>query len=351
MNGPGGMKRTRRLIALAVVGATLGGCAFDPSAITVPGTGRGDAYRVHVEFANALNLPARAKVMADGAQVGVLAGVSVVDPTATVPGHVSADLDIDRGVKLPARTTAQLRQNTLLGDVFIELTTPPDGFDNALADGGSIPIAQTEPAVQVEDVMAGLATFFQGGAVHQFQDLVNRMNAALPQQPSDTARIAQVIGADFEDVARHLDEVDHFLDGMEANTAMVLDRDRALRGLLSEEGTAHVTSALKSLILVLGVAGVMGDLVHSFSWMTSLVTAGDAAAKALMPLLFTSRPLDLNAPSNLNRIVSLIRDQIIPFVEHGAKVNITRIDTGTGVPADEQTSRIIGTLRMIGAVR
>ncbi|WP_280248678.1 MlaD family protein [Nocardia abscessus] len=351
MRGRGGSKGATRLIALVIAGATLGGCAFDPSAITLPGTGRGEAYRVHVEFANALNLPARAKVMANGVQVGDLAAVTVVDPTATVPGHVIADLDIDRAVELPARTTAQLRQNTLLGDVFIELTTPPDGFDNTLADGGGIPIAQTKPPVQVEDVMAALATFVQGGAVHQFQDLVNRMNAVLPQQPPDTARITQVIGADFEDVARHLDEVDRFLDGMEADTAMVLDRDRALRGLLSEQGATHVTSALKSLILVLGVAGVMGDLVHSFSWMTSLVTAGDAAAKALMPLMFTNRPLDLNAPSNLNRIVSLIRDRIIPFAEHGAKVNITSIDAGTGIPADEQTSRIIDTLRMIGAVR
>ncbi len=347
----GAMKLTTKLLAFAVTGCTLGGCALDPSAITVPGMGRGDGYRVHVEFANALNLPGRAKVMANGVQVGDLAKVRVVDPAATAAGHVIADLDIDRAVKLPTATTAQLRQNTLLGDVFIELTTPPNGFDKTIADGGTIPIAQTKPAVQVEDVMAGLATFVQGGAVRQFQDLVNRMNAVLPEQPADSAHIAQVIGADFTDVARHLGEVDNFLDGMEANVAMVLDRDRALSGLLNEQGATHVTSALKSLILVLGLAGAMGDITHALTWMTPLVTAGDAAAKAFVPLLFTDRPLDLDAPSNLNRLVSLLRDQIIPFIEHGPKVDITGVDTGNGVPAQEQTSRIIDTLRMIGAVR
>ncbi|MEU2031138.1 MlaD family protein [Nocardia amamiensis] len=203
--------------------------------------GRGDGYRVHVEFANALNLPGRAKVMANGVQVGDLANVRVVDPAATAAGHVIADIDIDRAVKLPTATTAQLRQNTLLGDVFIELTTPPNGFDKTIADGGTIPIVQTKPAVQVEDVMAGLATFVQGGAVQQFQDLVNRMNAVLPEQPADSAHIAQVIDADFTDVARHLGEVDNFLDGMEANVAMVLDRDRALSALLNEQGaTCHL---------------------------------------------------------------------------------------------------------------
>ncbi|WP_063813779.1 MlaD family protein [Nocardia anaemiae] len=345
------MKLTTNLLALAVTGCALGGCALDPSAITVPGTGRGDGYRVHVEFANALNLPGRAKVMANGVQVGDLAMVRLVNPAAAAPGHVIADVDIDRAVKLPTVTTAQLRQNTLLGDVFIELSTPPNGFDKTIADGGTIPITQTKPAVQVEDVMAGLATFVQGGAVQQFQDLVNRMNAVLPEQPADSAHIAQVIGADFTDVARNLGEVDNFLDGMEANVAMVLDRDRELAGLLNEQGATHVTSALQSLILVLGLTGATGDIVHALTWMTPLVTAGDAAAKALVPLLFTDRPLDLNAPSNLNRLVSLLRDRIIPFVEHGPKVDITAVDTGNGVPIPDQTSRIIDTMRMIGAVR
>ncbi|MCP2315990.1 virulence factor Mce family protein [Nocardia amikacinitolerans] len=347
----GAMNFTTKLLALAVAGCTLGGCAFDPSAITLPGTGRGDGYRVHVEFANALNLPGRAKVMANGVQVGDLAAVRVVDPAATAPGHVIADVDIDRAVRLPAATTAQLRQNTLLGDIFIELTTPPSGFDHTIADGGTIPITQTKPAVQVEDVMAGLATFFQGGAVQQFQDLVNRLNAVLPEQPSDSAHMAQVLGADFADVAQHLGEVDNFLDGMEANVNMALDRDRALQALLSEQGATHVTSALQSLILVLGLAGAMGDIVHALAWVAPLASAGDAAAKALVPLLFTDRPLDLNAPSNLNRLVSLLRDQIIPFVEHGPKVDIVGVDAGNGVPAPEQAGRIIDTLRMIGAVR
>lgn len=346
-----GMRANRRLVAIAVAGVTLGGCAFDPSAVTVPGSGRGEAYRLHVEFTNALNLPARAKVMADGVQVGDLAKVTVVDPTATVPGHVIADLDIDRAVQLPARTTAQLRQNTLLGDVFIELSTPTDSSGGQLTDDSSIPLAQTKPAVQVEDVMAGLATFFQGGAVNQLRDLVNRMNAVLPQQPAETARIAQVVGFDLENVAGHLDEVDRFLDGIEASTAMVLQREQALGALLTEDGTAHVAAAMESLILVLGVAGVMGDVVRSMSWLAPLASAGNASAKAFVPLLFTNRPLDLNAPSNLNRIVSLLRDRIIPFTEHGAKVNLTRIDTGTGIPVEEQTARMIETLRMIGAVR
>ncbi|WP_067823187.1 MlaD family protein [Nocardia inohanensis] len=344
------MRSGTRLAALAVTAIALSGCAVDPSAITVPGTG-GDTYRVHIEFGNALNLPGRAKVMANGVQVGHLSGTTVVDPTAAAPGHVLADIDIDESVRLPAATTAQLRQNTILGDVFIELTTPPDGFAEPLTDGGRIPITATTPAVQVEDALSGLAVFVQGGAVGQFQQLVNRVNAVLPAQPADSARIAQVVGADLSDVAAHVETVGAFLDAMEANTRTLVDHGPALSALLTEEGATHVTSAVESLILVLGVAGAIGTIAHALEWITPLATAGDAAAKALVPLLFTTRPLDLSAPSNLNKLVTLLRDKVIPFAEHGAKVNLTGVDLGNGLSPADQAARIVDTLRMIGAVR
>ncbi|UGT38832.1 MlaD family protein [Nocardia yamanashiensis] len=344
------MRFTIRLATAAVAASTLAGCAFDPNAVQLPGSG-GDTYRVHIEFANALNLPARAKVMANGVQVGQLARVTVVDPAATVPGHVRADIDVDRPVRLPRSSTAQLRQNTILGDVFIEITTPTTGFESVLADGGTIPVTQTEPAVQVEDVLAGLATFVQGGAFHQFQDLVDRMNTALPADPADTARMAQVLGADFTDVAEHLDQVGGFLDAMQANAAALVDRGPALSELLTQQGATHVTDAVRSLIMVLGVAGAIGGIAHALEWAIPLVRSGDAAAKALVPLLFTDRPLDLRAPSNLNKLVELLRDKVIPFVEHGPKVDVTGIDTGASLPRDEQVDRIVATLRMIGMVR
>jgi phospholipid/cholesterol/gamma-HCH transport system substrate-binding protein len=66
--------------------------------------------------------------------------------------------------------------------------------------------------------------------------------------------------------------------------------------------------------------------------------------------------LDLQAPSNLNKLVALIREKVIPFADHGPKVNIVGVDI-EGSPAvaelsnEGQVDRIIDTLRMIGAVR
>ncbi|WP_307829855.1 MlaD family protein [Antrihabitans stalagmiti] len=344
-------------VLLAAV-LSVGGCAFDPSSVPLPGTTvSGQTYRIHIEFANALNLPARAKVASNGIQIGSLRSVRLVDPSESREGYVVADVDISESVKLPTNTSAQLRQATVLGDIYIALVTPSDGYDTPIPPDGTIGLAQSQPALQIEDAMAGIATFVGGGAFDQAQDIINRMNSVLPQDPNDTARISSVLGANFIDVSENLNQVDALLDGMTADAAVVSDNGPALSQLLTDEGAAQAVNSMNSLVATLDLFGALGTVAHSLEWLTPLFTSADAAAKAFVPLAFTSRPLDLTAPSNLNRLVDLIRDKLIPFVEHGPKLNIVDVNTtpttaaSPAVATDEQVARIIATLRMIGAVR
>jgi phospholipid/cholesterol/gamma-HCH transport system substrate-binding protein len=342
---------------LLVLGPALVGCGFDPSSVPLPGTTvSGQTYRVHIEFANALNLPARAKVASNGVQVGTLRSVTLVDATSGHPGYVVADVDIKESVALPTATTAELRQATLLGDIYIALITPRQGFEVPIPHDGTIALSHTKPPVQVEDTLAGLATFVNGGAMHQIHDIINQVNSALPSEPKEAARISGVLGADVQDLAANLTQVDAFLDGMNADAAVVLDNSPALSELLTDAGVAQTTDSMSSIVGVLGVFGALGQLAHALEWVAPLASAGDAAAKAFVPLAFTGRPLDLNAPSNLNKLVALLRDKLIPFVEHGPNVNIVSASIADSpaaqeVSPDDQTDRIIDTLRMIGAVR
>ncbi|WP_433655369.1 MlaD family protein [Nocardia sp. CA-128927] len=338
--------------AAAAVLLTASGCAFDPATVPVPGASvSGPTYQVRIELANALNLPTQAKVVANGAQIGSLRSVHVVDPTATSSGRVDAIVEISSSVKLPTSTTAQLRQNTFLGDIYIGLTTPATGFTDMIPDGGTIPLRQTKAALQVEDLLAGMSTFVGGGALQQAQDIVNRVNAVLPQQPTETARIFEVLGRDAQDVAADTGSVDRMLDAIEQDLDAVLDNPTQLDALLSERGAVEIPADAQSLVLTLGVVGGLGVVGHAVQWLGPLLEAGDATAKALVPLLFASRPLDLNSPSNLNRVVALLRDKIIPFAERGPKINVTRVDIEGAANTDEQVARIIDNLRMIGVVR
>ncbi|MFD0364158.1 MlaD family protein [Nocardia sp. GCM10030253] len=351
------MKLLRIAAVVLAAGLALGGCAFDPSSVPVPGTSvSGPTYRLKIEFANVLNLPARAKVIANGAQVGTVEGVTVVPAADAAPGrggYVVVDADIQQSVRLPTTTIAELRQNTVLGDIHIALATPPDGFDALLKPDGTIPINRTKPPVQLEDTMAAMAFFVQGGAIGQLQDIINRFNSVLPQDPRETARISRVMGGDAADLAANLDQVDKLLNGLGTNAQVLHDVRPELDSILSEQSVRQVNAATNSILAVTDIFGVLGPVGTSLVWLAPLVQANDAALQAFVPLL-TGGGLELRSPSNLNALVALLRDKIIPFVERGPKVNVTGVQVNSNVAAvseQDQVDRIVQTLRMIGAVR
>ncbi|MTE15928.1 MlaD family protein [Nocardia aurantiaca] len=349
----GRVKRAGAAVLVAGLLAGAGGCAFDPSALPVPGTTiSGPTYRIHIEFGNVLNLPAKAKVVANGAQVGSVSGVRVVDSAHAGGrgGYVVVDADISSMVQLPATTVAELRQNTVLGDIHLALTTPPDGFSSLLQDGGTIGQDHTRPPVQLEDTMAALAAFTQGGAVNQLQDIINRFNAVLPRDPEETQRIAQNAAGNAVDLAANLDQVDKLLDGLGVNAQVLHDRVDFLDHELSPESVDAMTAATASIKGVTQIFAVLGQLGQSLVWLAPLAGALDPVTRAFAPLALSGRPLDLSQPSNLSALVSLLRDKLIPFVENGPKVNVTGVKADS-VSGDDQVTAMLAGLRMIGAVR
>ncbi|MEV6071392.1 MlaD family protein [Nocardia sp. NPDC052001] len=353
-------RRTFRLpIAACALTAALAvsGCGFDPAAIPVPGTTvSGDTYVLHIQFPDVLNLPPGAKVTADGVPVGNLESIKIVtaaqDPGAPRQGYVLATVKIEGSVRLPSSTTAQLRQTTPLGDVQIALTTTTGTTGATLAPDATIPLADTRPATQIEDTLAGLATAAGSGAITSFQDVVRQANRVFADDPARTAQVFGVVGNDLMDVGNRLDSVDALLDGLHANLSS-LDADRdILDRLLTDYGVQHTTAAVNSVVQLVYVFSDLGPVARSAAWLGPLVGALDAQTTALVPALFGARPLDTNSPSNLKKLVDLMATKLIPFVEHGPKVDIVSatVSPSGAAPAD-QTGHIIDALRMIGAVR
>jgi phospholipid/cholesterol/gamma-HCH transport system substrate-binding protein len=345
---------TATVLGLALV-FTATSCGVDPSDLSLPGSGvDGPTYTVDIAFADALNLPARARVMANGVQIGQVRQVSVIDPTSSTSGSVIVKVDIAESARISTSAIAQLRQDTLLGDIYIGLDTAPTAQD-AIAAGGRIPLEQTEPALQVEDMLSGLATFVSGGALHSAQNIVERVNAALPPQPAETARIADVLKGDLIDIAANQEGITDFLDSVDGNAQMLLDNQVLLDQILTPQGVVDVTEIAKSLINVIGVVGALGGIAHSLAWLGPLIREGDAAARAFVPMLLNdARPLNLSAPSNLERLTKFLTEKLLPWSQRPtvniAGVRVTNTTTSPTSPAD-QTTQIIDILRMIGMVR
>ncbi|MFF5037835.1 MlaD family protein [Nocardia salmonicida] len=342
----------RSVVALVIAGGlAVGGCGFDPAEVPVPGsTVSGSTYRVQIEFSSALNLPAKSKVIANGAEIGIVDGVRVVQP-ADAPagrgGYVIVEADILDTVQLPTKSIAELRQDTILGDIHLSLTTPKDGFGELLRDGGTIPIERTKPPVQLEDTMATMALFVQGGAIGQLQEMLGRINSVMPQDPRETARISAVMGADASDLAANLDRVDLLVDGLSRNATILHDdTEQALTDILTPEAVASLTGTQDSIAETMKIFDALGPVGTSLTWLAPIASSGDAAATAFLPLA-TGGSADLRSSTNMALLTALLRDKIIPFAERGPKVNVT----GVEVSEQDQLAQIVTALRMIGMVR
>ncbi|MDP1818474.1 MAG: MlaD family protein [Acidimicrobiales bacterium] len=99
-------------------------------------------YRV--ELADATGLVARNDVRLDDVIVGRVTAIELDGLVAIV------DIEVDDGRALPAATTAEVRQTSLLGEQFIELR--PEGTGR-LARGATIPLERTSRGQELETLV------------------------------------------------------------------------------------------------------------------------------------------------------------------------------------------------------
>jgi phospholipid/cholesterol/gamma-HCH transport system substrate-binding protein len=104
-------------------------------------------YQVTATFADSDSILANNEVFMNGTKVGYVGSVAVNNGLAQV------QLVFDHGSALPLHTdaTAQVRKKNLLGETYIDLTR---GSTGQIPSGGSIPINQTVPITEIDQVLA-----------------------------------------------------------------------------------------------------------------------------------------------------------------------------------------------------
>jgi phospholipid/cholesterol/gamma-HCH transport system substrate-binding protein len=107
-------------------------------------------YRFNVEFADAVQLAPQSDVRISGVSVGQVVSTGIDRRT----GLTHAVIQIDsKFAPRPADTRAILREKTLLGETYVELSP---GAQNGpkLRDGGWLPQGQVAPTVQLDQILS-----------------------------------------------------------------------------------------------------------------------------------------------------------------------------------------------------
>jgi phospholipid/cholesterol/gamma-HCH transport system substrate-binding protein len=176
-------------LALLVSGCTFNG-VYD---LPLPGNkvNNDNGFEVSADFADALNLVPRSSVMVGDVPVGQ------VESVTRVGWHARIKMLIRKDVVLPANAEAQIRQTSLLGEKYVELSPPASDPDGKAASTGRlgphdvIPMDRTGRNPEVEEVLGALSFVLTGGGVGQIQTITHELNAMMDGR---TGKIRDVLG-------------------------------------------------------------------------------------------------------------------------------------------------------------
>ncbi|OBJ85090.1 virulence factor Mce family protein [Mycobacterium sp. 1245852.3] len=257
------MKITGTLVKLSIFSVVL--LVFTVMIIVVFGQMRFDRTSGYsAEFTNVSGLRAGQFVRASGVEVGKVDTVELVDGGK----RARVKFNVDRSIPLYQSTTAQIRYLDLIGNRYLELKRGQgDGADKVLAPGGFIPLARTQPALDLDALIGGfkplfraldpqkvntitssLVTAFQGegGTINDILDQTAQLTSQLGERDQAIGEVIKNLNTVLDTTVRHRQQFDQTINNLEVLITGLKDHGDQLAG-----GTAHISNA----------AGTVADLL------------------------------------------------------------------------------------------
>ncbi len=205
---------------------------------------RPEGYRVKVQFPEATQLAQEADVRISGVNVGKVK--TKVPDRAT--GLTEATLEIQaRYAPIPLDSNAVLRQKTLLGETYVELT-PGSREARKLTDGGNLPSGQVAKTVELDEIFRTFDPKTRrafGTWLDQQGRAVDEGGKALNDALANLTPFAQ----DVDSVLRVLDSQEEATRGLVRDTGEVFgaltERQGQLRNLIQGSNRVFETTAAR----------------------------------------------------------------------------------------------------------
>ena len=288
---------------------------------------RPEGYRVNVSFPEATQLSKEAEVRISGVKVGKVRQVEPNEDT----GLTATVLELDsRYAPMPRDSRAILRQKTLLGETYVELS-PGTGTGRAVPDGGTLAQGQVSETVELDEI---LRTFDpatrrqfsvwldqQGQAVGRNAQAINDSLALLTPFAEETGDVLEVLRSQSFDTRRLVRGVG---DVFEALT----ERQGQLRELIVQSNRFWQVTARRDAELA-DTFRVLPTFLRESRATTRRVTA---FAQDTDPLIDQLRPAARELSPTLVDLGALAPDLRGFFRDLGPLVRVSR----RGLPATEE---------------
>ncbi len=324
------------LIAVAFALSCFGLLLFLWLAFGGPTPLKPEGYRIHVPFQEATQLAVESDVRASGVSIGKVKSINLNNA-----GDADTTIEINsKYAPLPENTKAILRQKTLLGETYVELTL---GNRNGpkIPEGGTLASTNVSKAVQLDEIfrtfdaktraafqqwMQGAAVAFRGrgadlnaafGDLAPFSNSANRTLQILDSQRLATRQLVKNTGEVFQALS---------------------ERQGQLQGLIRNSNTVFTTTAARNRDLqnafiafptFLDESRLTLNRLQTFSRTTNpLITQLRPAARQLSPTLVKLgklapelrglfkglKPVIAHAKSGFGALRKLLGDNLPPLL-------------------------------------
>jgi phospholipid/cholesterol/gamma-HCH transport system substrate-binding protein len=230
------MKRSLVLLAVLLSVSACGTGGFN-GVYNLPLPGGADLgdhpYKVRVQFTDVLDLVPQAGVKVNDVPVGKVDQIDVGEDGWTA----EAILLVNGDVKLPSNSSAAVRQSSLLGEKFVELSAPQDNpAPDKLADNSVIPVERTNRNAEIEEVFGALSLLLNGGGVGQFQQIAREVNNALSGNEQGLRSLLSNMDTFVGELDAHRTEITRALTSLNRLAAKVSAQRGQISGVLQDLG-------------------------------------------------------------------------------------------------------------------
>jgi len=257
------MKITGTLVKLSIFSVVL--LVFTVMIIVVFGQMRFDrTSKYSAEFTNVSGLRAGQFVRASGVEIGKVDTIKLVDGGK----RALVKFNVDRSIPLYQSTSAQIRYLDLIGNRYLELKRGQgEGADKVLPAGGFIPLARTQPALDLDALIGGFKPLFraldpqkvntiasslvtvfqgQGGTINDILDQTAQLTSQLGERDQAIGEVIKNLNIVLDTTVRHRQQFDQTINNLEVLvTGLNAHREQLAAG------TAHISNA----------AGTVADLL------------------------------------------------------------------------------------------
>jgi phospholipid/cholesterol/gamma-HCH transport system substrate-binding protein len=213
------------------------------------------------EFSNGSGLKAGQFVRAGGVEVGKVSGVRLTDNGQ----RVVVDMRVDKSLPLYQSTTAQIRYANLIGERFVNLDRGTgEGAERVLPAGGFIPLARTQPALDLDALIGGFKPLFksldpekvnniatslvtvfqgQGGTIADILRQTAQLTSTLADRDQAIGEVITNLNTVLTTVNKHHQDFDQTVNNFEVLITGLKNRKDPLAGAVADLSNATGTLA------------------------------------------------------------------------------------------------------------